>query len=281
MQDRRSFFNSSYLYCLSYFKNKVVWITGASSGIGEALSLALANAGARLILSSRRQEELERVKKACGGGESLLVLPMDLADPTRFPENLHSALDAFGQVDIMIHNGGISQRSLVRDTSMAVQRQVMEVDYFSYIDLTQRLLPHFLERQSGHFVVISSVMGKIGTPLRSAYAAAKHALHGYFDCLRAEVAAQGIHVTLLTPGYIQTNVSRNALTGDGKPLGRVGKNIAEGYPVEKAARQILRAVQSKKYEVYIGRKGKEMMALLINRLFPSILIKSAPRLVPK
>ncbi len=142
----------------------------------------------------------------------------------------------------------ISQRSKVIDTLPAVQRKVMEVDYFSYIELTRLLLPHFQQRQTGHFVVISSVMGKIGTPMRSAYAAAKHALHGFFDCLRAEVWTFNCKVTIITPGYIRTNVSRNAVTATGDKLNNLGKNIGNGYPPDKTARQILRAVEKGKYE---------------------------------
>ncbi len=263
------------------FKGKVIWITGASSGIGEALAYAFSSAGAKLILSSRRLEELERVRNACSNTEMAMVLPLDLLDASSLEGKTAEAIACFGHIDIMIHNGGISQRSLVAETDIAVHRKVMELDYFSYIIITKALLPHFVERKSGHFVVMSSVMGKIGTPMRSAYAAAKHALHGYFDCLRAEVSPMNIKVTLLTPGYIQTNVTRNAVTKDGKPLGTVGQNIASGLPADEAAKQILKAISKGAYESYIGKFGGERIALWLNRFLPVVIIKKAPGLTPK
>jgi dehydrogenase/reductase SDR family protein 7B len=170
---------------------------------------------------------------------------------------------------------------LVMETSMDVQRKVMEVDYFSYVALTQAVLPHFVQRRSGRFVVVSSVMGKIGTPLRSAYAAAKHALHGYFDCLRAEVVSLGIGVTVLTPGYIRTNIALHAVTKDGSPLGKASVNIEKGLSADRAAEQILRVVGKRKYEAYIGKMGPERMALWMNRWFPGVFTRMAPKLIPK
>ena len=262
-------------------KDKVVWITGASSGIGEALAYAFSAAGARLLLSSRRTEELERVKAQCAHPENARVLPMDLLDIPTFEERTAEALGAFGQVDILIHNGGITQRGNVAETTLAVQRQVMELDYFSYVALTKALLPHFIERKAGHFVVMSSVMGKIGTPMRSAYAGAKHALHGFFDCLRAEVAPMGIRVTLLTPGYIQTNIAQNAVLKDGSKMGKASENIEKGLPAARAAAKMLRVIRRGKYEAYIGKLGPERVALWLNRLAPGVLIRMAPKFVPK
>lgn len=263
------------------FYEKIVWITGASSGIGEALAYAFSAAGARVILSSRRADELERVRRACAHPEQVKVIRLDLLDIAGLADKAKEAISAFGQIDILVHNGGVSQRSLVRETSLGVQRQVMELDYFSYVALTQAVLPHFESRKAGHFVVISSVMGKIGTPMRSAYAAAKHALHGFFDCLRAEVADMNIKVTVLTPGYIRTNISQHVVTKDGSPLGKVSQNIEKGLAADKAAAQILRAVAKGKPEAYIGKLGAEKMALIVNRWAPGILIRMAPKLVPK
>ena len=262
-------------------KNKVVWITGASSGIGEALAYAFSAAGARLLLSSRRTEELERVKQQCAYPDQTRVLPMDLLNIASFDERVKEALGAFGHIDILIHNGGVSQRGLVLDTELSVQRQVMELDYFSYIALTKALLPHFIERKAGHFVVMSSVMGKIGTPMRSAYAAAKHALHGFFDCLRAEVSPMNIKVTILTPGYIRTNIAQNALTKDGSKLGEASVNIEKGLPADQAAMKMFRAIEKGKFEAYIGKAGPEKMALVLNRLAPRVLMRMAPKFAPK
>jgi short-subunit dehydrogenase len=206
---------------------------------------------------------------------------MDLLDMGLFARLTAEAIAAFGQIDMVVHNGGVSQRGLAIETSLAVQRKVMELDHFSYVALTQAVLPHFAERKAGHFVVVSSVMGKIGTPMRSAYAAAKHALHGYFDCLRAEVARLGIRVTILTPGYIRTNISLHAVTKDGSPMGKMSAVIDKGLPADRAAAQIVRAVARGKYEAYIGKMGPERMALWVNRWFPGVLIRMAPRLIPK
>ena len=266
---------------MQHFKNKVVWITGASSGIGEALAQALSANGAMLILSSRRSEELERVRKSCTNPGNAKIITLDLLDTSSLAAKTAEAIAAFGHIDIMVHNGGISQRSLVSDTSMQVQRKVMEVDYFSYVELTNYLLPHFIQRNSGHFVVISSVMGKIGTPMRSAYAAAKHALHGFFDCLRAEVFNKNIQVTVITPGYIRTNVTMNAVRGDGSALAEVGENISNGLPADKAAQQILNAVGAGKFEAYVGKMGGEKMALLLSRFAPNRLQKIVRKLIPK
>jgi dehydrogenase/reductase SDR family member 7B len=266
---------------MNSFLNRVIWITGASSGIGEALAYAFSAEGALLILSSRRVEELERVKRACAHPGQVKIIPLDLLDSSLLGVRTEQAIAAFGQIDIMVHNGGITQRSLVMETSMEVQRQVMELDYFSYVALTNHLLPHFAARRTGHFVVVSSVMGKLGTPMRSAYAAAKHALHGFFDCLRAEVFALNIKVTLLTPGYIRTNISLNALTRDGTKLGTPTANIEKGLAPGLAARQILNAISKSKYESYIGKFGTERMALWINRLFPGFVIRQASKFAPK
>jgi dehydrogenase/reductase SDR family member 7B len=263
------------------FYNKVVWITGASSGIGEALAYAFSAKGSKLILSSRRREELERVKEACSHPDETKILPLDLSDIPSLDAKVVEAIDCFGQIDIMVHNGGISQRSLVIETNMDVHRRVMELDYFSYVAITKALLPHFSARKSGHFVVTSSVMGKIGTPMRSSYAAAKHALHGFFDCLRAEVSSDNIRVTILTPGYIRTNITLHALGKDGKGLGIHSENITNGLAPEKAAEQILRAITKGSFESYIGKLGGERIVLWLNRFAPGILIRRASKLVPR
>ncbi len=264
-----------------YFNNKVAWITGASSGIGEALAYAFSAAGARLILSSRRMDELERVKQACADPQNVQLLQLDLADVASLEAKVPAAIDCFGHIDIMVHNGGITQRSMVAETGIDVHRRVMEVDYFSYVELTHALLPHFLERKAGHFVVTSSVMGKIATPMRSGYAAAKHALHGFFDCLRAEVAADNIKVTILTPGYIRTNISLYAEANKPYGLSKPSESIENGFPADKAAKQILKAIKRNAFEAYIGRFSGERIALWLNRFTPGIFTRIAPRLVPK
>lgn len=264
----------------TYFNNKVVWITGASSGIGEELAYALSANGAKLILSSRRVDELERVKNACAEPSQVQLLPLDLLDVDSLDAMPAKAIALFGQVDIMVHNGGVTQRSAVIDTKLEAHRKVMEVDYFSYVALTRALLPHFKERKAGHFVVTSSVMGKIGTPMRAAYAAAKHALHGFFDCLRAEVAPDNIKVTVLTPGYIRTNISLYAVTNKPYGLKVPSPDIENGYPADKAAKQIMRAIKRGAFEAYIGRFGLEQIALWMNRFAPGLVMRVAVRMIP-
>ena len=204
---------------MASLENKVIWITGASSGIGEALTYELARQKARLILSARRKEELERVKGNCltASQANIRILPMDLSEASTLKLITELAIQYFGHIDVLVNNGGISQRSLAKDTLLEVDRKIMEVDFFGTITITKHLLPHFLLRKSGHFVNVSSVMGLIGTPYRSGYAAAKHALHGFFDSLRAELwkDSRSIHVTMICPGWVKTNVSINALIGDG------------------------------------------------------------------
>jgi short-subunit dehydrogenase len=263
------------------FANKTVWVTGASSGIGEALAHAFVQAGANVVLSARRREELERVQRETDP-QRTYVLPLDLVQPDTFAAKTAEAIGAFGQVDILVHNGGVSQRSWVAETGLDVHRKLMEVDYFGYVGLTIAILPHFKARQTGHFVVMSSVMGKIGTPMRSAYAAAKHALHGFFDCLRAEVWQDQVQVTIICPGYIRTNVTVNALTATGEKFGQVGSDIGGGHPADKTAQQILAAVRAGKYEVFVGRRwGQEHLSLLVNRLAPAMLVNVVRKKIPK
>ncbi|MEY4088286.1 MAG: hypothetical protein RJB55_557, partial [Verrucomicrobiota bacterium] len=185
------------------FADQVVWITGASSGIGEACARAFAAEGAKLVLSSRRPDELERVRRSCRNPERHLTLPLDLTRTAEFPALVASVLDRTGRIDVLVNNGGVSQRARAMDADEAVERLIMEVDYFGPVALSKAVLPSMLARQSGHIVVVSSVMGYLGTPGRSSYAAAKHALHGYFDSLRAEVWREGIKVTLVCPGYVR------------------------------------------------------------------------------
>ena len=206
---------------------------------------------------------------------------MDLLDTASFEERVKEAVGAFGRVDILVHNGGITQRGYVMETALEVQRRVMELDYFSYVALTKAMLPYFVGRRSGHFVVMSSVMGKIGTPKRSAYAAAKHALHGFFDCLRAEMAEFNVKVTVLTPGYIKTNISQHAVTKDGTALGKASANIESGLPADRAAKQMMRAIRKERYEAYIGKRSMEWVAVGLNRLAPGLVMKLAPKFVPK
>lgn len=248
------------------FEGKTVWITGASSGIGEALAQAFAQEGARLILSARRAAELERVRNVCANPDAHAILPLDLTDFAS-DDLVRQALDQTGQIDILVNNGGISQRSLVVDTDLEVDRRIMEVNYFGAVKLTKAVLPHMLARRSGHIVVVSSVVGKFSTPRRSAYAASKHALHGFFDALRAEVHNDGIRVTLACPGYVQTNLSLSALKGDGSTYDKMDRGQAGGLSAAEVATQILRGVAANKAEIYMGR---EATLIYLKRYWPGL-----------
>lgn len=249
------------------FTGQVVWITGASSGIGEAVAQAFARKGARLVLSARRTAELERVRRACAGADQHVVAPLDLACPAAFPGIVSDLLARVGRIDVLINNGGISQRALVSDASLESERTVMEVDYFGTVALTKAVLPAMRARRAGHIVVVSSVMGYLGVPGRSSYAAAKHALHGYFDSLRAEVWRLGIAVTLVCPGYVRTAISRNALGPDGQPHDRMDATTENGIAPERCAAAIVRAVARRREEVYVGR---EAWTIYLKRFAPAI-----------
>lgn len=254
-------------------KNKVFWLTGASSGIGEALAYTLSAKGARLILSARRKEELERVKGNCSRETQayIRILPIDLSEAETLSLSTEAAVQLFGHIDVLINNGGVSQRGLVADTSLSVDRRLMEVNYFGAIGLTKYLLPHFISRVHGHFVTISSLTGKFGTPYRSGYAASKHALHGFFDAVRAEHHRHNIKVTMICPGFIRTSLTFSALTADGTPLNKMDAAQYEGRSAEWCAVRIVRAIEKEREEVYIG--GREIFAVYLKRFFPAIFSK--------
>lgn len=253
------------------FSDQVVWITGASSGIGEALARRLAADGATLVLSARRGDELERVRRSCARAEAHRCVSFDLTQPDTFPAIAAGVLQEAGRVDVLVNNGGISQRSLALHATAASERQIMEVDYFAPVALTKAILPSMLERRSGQIVVLSSVMGYLGTPGRSSYAAAKHALHGYFDSLRAEIWRQGVAVTLVCPGYVRTSIAANALGPDGRTNARKESSIDGGIPPERCAAVIARAIAARKREVYVG--GKEVVGIYLQRFVPGVLAR--------
>ncbi|MCB0496410.1 MAG: SDR family oxidoreductase [Cyclobacteriaceae bacterium] len=256
---------------MASLENKVVWITGASSGIGEGIVKNLAAQNVKLILSSRRAEALEEVKAACPNQDDVRILTLDLAQPDTLETKAKEALAFFGRVDVVIHSGGISQRSFALETDIEVHRRLMEVNYFSTIILTKALLPSMIQNGFGHIVAISSLVGKFGSPYRSGYSASKHALHGYYDSLRAETWKQGIKVTIATPGFIKTNVSVNALTEHGEKLNSMDQGQENGMSAEECGRQIVRAIIKEKEEVRIG--GKETMGILVKRFLPGVFSK--------
>ncbi len=258
-------------------KGSIFWITGASSGIGKSLAIKLAEQNTKLILSSRNKIALADVKRLCKNPENIFILPLDLKKHDEFSLKVTEALGAFGSIDVLVNNGGLSQRSLVKDTDILVDKHLMDVNYIGTVALTKAILPHFIANKKGHFVVTTSIVGKIGTPLRSSYAATKHALHGFFDSLRAEVFNNNIKVTLVCPGFVKTNVSKNALTGDGSPQDIMDKATANGIHPDRFAELMLKAIKKQKQEVYIGG-AKEKLAVYVKRFFPKLLSKMIRKL---
>ncbi len=251
----------------TYFQDKIVWITGASSGIGEALAYEFAKEGAILVLSARRESELERVKTNCAGAKKVIIVPLDLVETDKMQEVASKVIGELGKVDILVNNGGISQRSLAKDTVLQVDRDIFEVNYFGTIALTKAVLPSMLEKKSGQIVVISSIVGKVGVPLRTAYSASKHALHGFFDALRAENWRENLKVLLVCPGFIKTNITYNALKGDGSKYNIMDNATNQGITAEKCAKGILGAIKRGKEEYVIGG-FREKLAIFLKRFFP-------------
>lgn len=247
-------------------KNKVVWITGASSGIGEALVYAYNTIGAKLIISSRNRDELFRVKGNCKNPINVHVLSFDLKDTEELINKAKDAQKIFGQIDLLINSGGLTQRSLALETDLDIEQQIMKTNFWGTTALSKAVLPNMIASGGGTIVCISSLIGKFGTPQRAAYAASKHALHGYFDSLRAEVFDKNIRITLICPGFIKTNISLNAVTGKGHPYGIMDDGQENGMSAVECAKQIVKAVQQQKEEVYIG--GKEVKGILFKRFFP-------------
>jgi len=259
--------------------NQVIWITGASSGIGAELAKQYSKQGKLLILSARRDAELKAVKNSCDYPENIKILPLDLKDFDSMEKHVKKAITFFGSIDLLINNGGVSQRSLIAETNFHVYQELININYLGTVALTKALLPHFIEKGKGHFAVVTSVMGKFGSPYRSGYCGAKHALHGFFDVLRMEHQKDNVDVTLICPGFVQTQVTVNALTGTGKRLNHDDPGTKNGLDVAYFCRKMIRAIQKKKWEVSFGRKEK--LGVFIKRfsqkLVHAIVIRSNVR----
>jgi short-subunit dehydrogenase len=256
---------------MSKIAGKTIWITGASSGIGKSLALALSSRNCNLILSARNAGALQEVKSLCGNGDNIAVLPLDLNEHNGMNEVVNNALSLFGKVDILVNNAGISQRSLIKDTDFSVYKKLIDIDYLGTVALSKAILPHFIQNQNGHYVTVTSLMGKFGSPYRSGYCGAKHALHGFFDVMRMEHEKDGVKVTLVCPGFVQTNVAKNALTADGSPQEQDDVATQNGVTPEYAAQKMIAAIEKDKFEVYIG--GKEIKGIYLKRFFPKLLHK--------
>jgi dehydrogenase/reductase SDR family protein 7B len=251
---------------------KNVWITGASSGLGAALAHRCAAAGANLLLSARRVDRLENVARECGA-RRVELLPLDLGQLDTLGNKAAEALARMGSIDVMVHNAGIGQRALVSESSFEVERRLMEVNFLGPVALTKALLPSMIARRSGDFVVISSVLGLMVVKRRAGYCASKHALHGYFNALRAEVHEHGLRVLLVCPGHIDSEFSQQALAADGRANGVDESGSRAGLSPDQCARLTIRALERGRAEIYPARW--ESVGVYLNRYAPSLMRRVA------
>ncbi len=258
------------------FRDSVVWVTGASSGIGAALGPQFHAEGAHVVLSARREEALRETAARCAGPGETMVRPLDVTDQAAIDAAAAAVLDRFGRVDVLVNNAGITQRARVAETDISVIRRVMEVDYFGPVMLTKAVLPSMLERGSGRIACVTSVAGKYGSPMRSGYNGAKHAVHGFFDSLREEIRDRGVDVTLIVPGAVKTNVSINALRGDGSLYDRMDPFLEKGMPPETAAAKILDAIHARTREALIA-DGVARRNVILKRWSPWLLSRTMRR----
>lgn len=254
---------------MNYFQGKIAWVTGASSGIGKATCEALAKNGAIVVLSARNEEMLNEVWSFLENSPQHFVLPLDLEQMETFPSKVEQIIEKFGKIDFLFNNGGLSQRSTVAETPIEVDRKIMEINYFGNIALAKAVLPYFIKQQSGHFVITSSLAGKFGFYLRSAYSASKHALQGFYESLALEEAHNNVFVTISCPGKINTPISTNALNASGDKHGLMDHNQATGMSAEVCVSILLNAVAKKKREILIG--NKETLAVVLRRFLPQKL----------
>jgi len=259
------------------YTNQVIWITGASSGIGEAIAYEMAKEKAKLVLSARRAEVLEKVASKCNElGAECLVLPMDVTDIESIDGHVNKLLEKFGRVDVLVNNAGISQRGLTAETDFEVDRRIMEINYFGNIALTKAVLPMMLKQGNGQIVPISSLVGIFGFPQRSAYSASKHALHGFYETMQIEYYNENLKVNIICPGRIKTDISVNSLTHDGTQYGKMDPGQAKGISAQKCAQIIIRSMKNNKRLTVIGREGK--MMVFLKKFIPPAFFKVASKI---
>lgn len=250
------------------FENKVSWVVGASSGIGEEIAKQINAFGGIVILSARNGEKLKAVQAQLTNPADSMILELDLEDQSNFEEKVNAIKEKYGRIDFLFNNGGLSQRGEAADTSIDIDRRIMEINYFGNIALTKAVLPLMQAQKSGHIVVISSIAGKFGFYLRSAYAASKHALQGFYESVLLEEAKNNINVTLAYPGKINTEISKSALNASGEAHGVMDHNQETGMPADVCVKKLLKAVTKKKKSILIG--NKEIWAVYIKRFSPAL-----------
>jgi len=263
----------------SILENKVAWITGASSGIGEELVYAFAAAGSRVIASSNDSEELKRVTGNCTGmAGSVTPLPFDLSDTENIEDTVRKVIDSEKKIDILLNIGGVSQRAMIKETPLWLDRKIMEINDFGTIALTKAVLPYMISAGGGIIAATSSISGRFGFPLRSAYSASKQALHGFFETLILEHRNDNIRVSVIIPGRVRTNISLHALTATGNQHGKMDEGLAGGITTRKAARQIIKGLSKNKREILVG--SSELITLHIRRYLPALFFRMAGRIKP-
>lgn len=260
------------------FEGQVVWITGASSGIGLAVADRFIAEGAYVIVSARRKAQLEAIAERAPAGR-VKVLALDVSDEAACEAAVDEAIAWRGAVDALVLNAGITQRGGALETPMRTVREVMEVNYFGAVALARAVVPHMVERRQGRVVVVTSVTGYVATPMRSGYAASKHALHGWFDALRAELHGKGVSVTLVVPGYVNTEIAVHARLADGSTLGRQDQDHTTGIPPERCAAELVDGAYERRDEVLVG--GKEVWAVYLKRFMPWVVARIIHRFEPK
>ncbi len=260
------------------YEDQVVWITGASSGVGEGLAVAFAEAGARVVLSARRGDELDRVLARLPGGGHL-VLPMDVTEAAALPERIGAVVAQLGRIDVLVCNAGISQRSRFAETGLDVFRTILEVNVMGPAAHIHGVLPVMRAQGSGHVVVTSSVAGKFGIPNRSAYCASKHAVHGLCDALRAEHAGDGLHFSTLIIAAVKSNVNANAFKADGSRVGRESKwGRGGGMDAVEAGRLMVRGLAKRRPEITVVANWRAALPLYEQRFSPRRVYRRMARL---
>ena len=261
----------------NYFRGKIVWVTGGSSGIGEALVKAFARGGAVVIASSKDPEGLMRVKNDCAEySVNVNCVPFDLSDTDAIATVAENQMNIFKRIDYLLNIGGISQRARIEETPLWMDRKIFEINYFGTVALTKALLPYMIRQKSGHILATSSISGRFGFPLRSAYSASKQAIHGFIETLYLENKVNNLRATVIIPGRVRTAISFHALTGDGKEHGVLDEGLAKGITPEKAAKQIIRGIKKNRREILVG--SSELIMLHIRRYMPWLFFRIADKI---
>ena len=262
---------------MNYFEGKTIWITGASSGMGEALVHQLSRLGANIIASANEPGELERVKSSCGEySKNITVVPFDLSETGTIAELVNQQIERAGRIDFLINLGGISQRATIVETPLWLDRKIMEINYFGTIALSKAILPFMIRQGSGHILATSSISGRFGFPLRAAYSASKQALHGFIETLHIENMKNNVRGSVIIPGRVKTKISLRALTADGKEHGKMDPGQEKGISATRAAEMIIKGMKRNRREILVG--GSELTMLYIRKFLPSLFFRLAGRI---